>query len=94
MNSKKTHEVHSIVKEALELAREGVEEPVAFPGWTIEELKRILARSFGQPDLFQAVVDLINLAGLLKEQGSPQAAFALIEVVCTAANALEDITKK
>ena len=86
-------EVHPIVKEALELAREG-SEPVEFPGWAIEELKRVLAQSVGQPDLLKAVVDLINLAGLLEKQGSPRAAMDLLEVVATAAYALENVNKK
>ena len=93
MNPETNHEVHPIVKEALELAREG-SEPVEFPGWAIEELKRLLAQSFGQPDLLKAVVDLINLAGLIEKEGAPKAAMDLMEVVATAAFALEDLNKK
>jgi hypothetical protein len=92
MNQEKKHEVHPIVREALELAYIGAE-PVAFTDWAIEELKQSLEQYFGQPDLLRAVVDLINLAGLLREQGSPTAAIALIEVVSTAADALEELKK-
>ncbi len=93
MSGKSKSDVHPIVVEALDLARVGVE-PVEFPGWIIEDLKRSLAKSFGQPDLMKAVVDLINLADILKKGGSPTAAMNLIEIVCTAANALEDLNKK
>jgi hypothetical protein len=92
LTQEKKHEVHPIVREALELAYIGAE-PVAFTDWAIEELKQSLEQYFGQPDLLRAVVDLINLAGLLREQGSPTAAIALIEVVSTAADALEKLKK-
>ena len=92
MRQEKKRKVHPIVEEALELAYVGAE-PVAFADWAIEELKASLEQYFGHLDLFYAVVDLINLAKLLEEQGSPTAAMAIITVVATAADALQDLSK-
>ncbi|MFX1298897.1 MAG: hypothetical protein ACFFD2_29060 [Promethearchaeota archaeon] len=92
MSQKKRREVHPIVKLALKLAYIGAE-PVSFTEWAVDELKLSLKEYFGQPDLFNAVVDLINLAGILEKQGSPTAALALIKVVATAAEALKDLNK-
>jgi len=92
LRQEKKREIHPIVREALELAYIGAE-PVAFTDWAIEELKQSLEQYFGQPDLIKAVVDLINLAGLLREQGSPTAAIAIIEVVSIATDALEELKK-
>lgn len=93
MSQEKGREVHPIVKEALEMAYKWYE-PVYFDEEAIEALKHSLKQLFGQPDLLQAVVDLINLAGVLKDQGSPKAAMDLIEVVTTAADALAKQTNK
>ena len=93
MPEEKKGEVHPLVHEVLSLAYSGVE-PIELPGWAIEDLKRSLARYFGKPDLLKAVVDLINLAGILEKEGSPNTAMHLIEIVCTAANALQDQTEK
>lgn len=94
MSQEKKGNVHPIVKEALELAHSGID-PVQFDEFAIKELKESLERWFGHPDLFKAVVDLINLAKILEEeQGSPTAAMSIIEVVSTAADALQDLKKK
>lgn len=93
MSQEKKREVHPIVEEALNLAYEGAE-PVAFADWAIEELKQSLEEHFGQPDLRQAIIDLINLAGILKDQGSPTASLGLIKVVAIAADALVEWNKK
>lgn len=93
MPSEKNHKVHPIIREALEIAYVGVE-PVEFDDDAIAELKQSLANWFGHPDLFTAVVDLLNLAGILEKQGAPTAALALIEVVCTAADALQELNRK
>ena len=93
MDSGKKHVVHPIIKEALDIAQVGIE-PVEFDDDAIDELKQSLANWFGHPDLFNAVVDLLNLAGILEKEGSPTAAVALIEVVCTAADALQELNKK
>ena len=54
----------------------------------------ILRQSFGKHDLDNAVIDLINLAGLLREQNSPKAAIQLVKVVAIAADELEKLNKK
>ena len=93
MSEKKKREVHPIIKKALNLAHVGVE-PVEFYQDDIEEIKEDLESLFGLPELFNAVVDLINLAGLLEEEGSPNTAMLLMKVVATAAEALKDLEKK
>ena len=91
MNEKKTP--HPIVERAFEVAREGFE-LVEFDEYAVEQLQDILKQSFGKPDLINAVVDLINLAGILKEeQHSPKAAKQLMRVVAIAAEALEELKK-
>ena len=52
-----------------------------------------MRQSFGKHDLDNAVIDLINLAGLLREQNSPKAAIQLIKVVAIAADELEKLNK-
>ena len=84
---------HPIVERALEFAREGFE-PVEFDEYAVEQLQEILKQSFGKPDLIDAVVDLINLAGILKdEEKSPKAAIQLMRVVTIAAEALKELKK-
>ncbi|NVM53392.1 MAG: hypothetical protein HWN66_06775 [Candidatus Helarchaeota archaeon] len=85
----KKGEVHPIVRQALEMAYEWYE-PVYLDEEAIEELKHSLKQLFGHPDLYIAVVDLINLAAILKKENSPKAAMGLIEVVATAADALNE----
>ena len=93
MTVDKKKELHPIVERAFEFAREGFE-PVVFDDYAVEQLQEILKQSFGKPDLVNAVVDLINLAGILKEEKkSPKAAMQLIRVVVIAAEALEELKK-
>lgn len=89
MSQEKEREVHPIVRQALEMAYEWYE-PIYLDEEAIEELKYSLKQLFGQPDLLKAVVELINLAAILDKEGCPKAAMALIEVVATAANALNE----
>jgi len=93
MEKEKTHQVHPIIREALEIAYVGAE-PVEFDDEAIEELKHSLANWFGHPDLMTAVVDLINFAWLLQEQGAKTAALKILCVVSTAADALEALPKE
>jgi hypothetical protein len=93
MTQEKTHKVHPIVKEALDIAYVGVE-PVEFDDEAIDELKHSLAQWFGHPDLFMAIVDLLNFAGILQKEKSPTAALRIVEVVCTAADALVELRNK
>jgi hypothetical protein len=85
-------EVHPIVKKALEMAYTGVE-PIQFDDYAIEQLEDMLKERFGKPDLLKAVVDLINLAGILEKEGCHSASMKLILVASTAADALKDRNK-
>jgi len=93
MSEDKKKEVHPIVEKALEIAYQGFD-CVEFDDYAIEELQEMLKQYFGKPELFNAVVDLINLAGLLDEQGSHSASMKLMVVVSTAADALEALDEK
>jgi hypothetical protein len=93
MTVNKKKDPHPIVKKAFEFAREGFE-PIEIDNYAVEQLQEILKQSFGKPDLVTAVVDLINLAGILREENSPTAAMQLIRVVVIAAKELEKLKKK
>ena len=86
-------EVHPIVKKALGMAYKGFDS-VKFDDYAIEELKEMLKQYFGKPELRKAVIDLINLAGVLDEQGSHSASMKLMIVVSTAADALKALNDK
>lgn len=90
MATEKKHEVHPIVLEALELAHIGAE-PVEFSFEALDILKHSLAEYFGQPSLFNAVIDLLNLAGILEQEGAPTASTEIMELVATAADAFHEI---
>jgi len=89
---KKKGKVHPIVERALEMAQHGFE-PVEFDDYAVEQLQELLKERFGKPDLLKAVVDLINLAGVLDEQGSHSACMKLMKVVSIAADALKEASK-
>ncbi len=91
MSHGKEGEVHPIVERALEMARCGFE-PVEFDDYAVEQLQELLTERFGKPDLQKAVVDLINLAGVLDEQGSHSACIKLIRVVVIATDDLKKAT--
>jgi len=93
MSEDKKKEVHPIVKRALEIAYKGFDS-VKFDDYAIEELQEMLEQCFGKPELHKAVIDLINLAGILDEQGSHSASMKLIMVVSTAADALKALNEK
>jgi hypothetical protein len=93
MTTEKKREVHPIIREALELAHIGAE-PVEFSFEALDILRQSLAECFGQPSLFDAVVDLLNLAGILEQEGAHTAALEIIELVATAADALQEVTKR
>ena len=54
----------------------------------------MLKQCFGKLELLNAVIDLINLARLLDEQGSHSASMKLMVVVSTAADALKALNEK
>ena len=91
MSEEKKRKVHPIVERALEMAYQGFE-PVEFDDYAVEQLQDLVRQRFEKPDLLQAVIDLINLAALLDEQGCHSASMKLIIVVSTAADALKDLT--
>ena len=88
MTEDKKKPVHPIVKRALEIAyKDG--EITTFDDYALKELEEMLKQYFGKQELLKAVIDLINLAGLLDEQGSHSASIKLIMVISTAAEALK-----
>ena len=93
MSEDKKKEVHPIVKKALEKAYRGFNS-VKFDDYAIEELQEMLKQLFGKPELLKAVVDLINLARVLDEQGSHSASMKLMVVVSTAGDALKALREK
>ena len=93
MSEDNKKEVHPIVKRALEIAYKGFDS-VNFDDYAIEELQEMLKQYFGKPELRKAVIDLINLARVLDEQGSHSASMKLMMVVSTAGDALKALTDK
>ena len=89
MSQDQKKKVHPIVERALEMAYKGVE-PVEFDDYAVEQLQDLLRERFGKPDLLKAVVDLINLAGVLEQQGCRSASLKLMIVVSIAADALKE----
>ena len=93
MSEDKKKEVHPIVKRALEMAYNGFDS-IKFDDYVIEELQEMLKQYFGKPELRKAVIDLINLARILDEQGSHSASMKLMIVVSTAGDALKALNDK
>jgi len=82
--------VHPIIDETLNLAQIG-KEPIEFDEDAIDQIQDSLEDLFESEELFKAVVDLINLAKLLGEEGSPTASLALIKVIATTAKPLKKL---
>jgi len=93
MSEDKKKEVHPIVKKALEIAYKGFDS-IKFDDYAIEELQEMLKQYFGKQELHRAVIDLINLARILDEQGSHSASMKLMMVVSTAGDALKALNDK
>lgn len=89
MTQDKNKQVHPIVERVLELAYHGFE-TVEFDDYAIEQIQELLKEQYGKPELKKAVVDLINLAAVLEEQGSKKASLRLIIAVSSAADALKE----
>ena len=85
--------VHPIVKEVLNLAQVG-KEPIELDEDAIDQIQDSLEDLFESPELFKAVVDLINLAKLLEEEGSPTASLSLMTIVASAAEPLKKLNDK
>jgi len=92
MSEEKKHEPHPIVKKVFEVARSGFD-PIELDAYAVEQLQEELKHLFGKPDLVKAVVDLINLAGILNEQNCSKASLKLMEVVVIATEELKKIKK-
>ena len=86
-------EIHPIANSALEMAYTG-KDPIQFDDYAIEQLEDMLNERFGKRDLLKAVVDLIILASILKEEGCDSASRKLIIVASTAVDALQKQKKK
>lgn len=93
MTEKDKKRTHPIVEKVLNLAYKGFE-PVEFDDYAVEQIQDMLRERFGKPDLLQAVVDLINLASVLEDQGSPTAAMKLIIAVSVASDGLKEKKEK
>ncbi len=93
MSEDKKRDVHPIVKRALEMVYNGFDS-IKFDDYAIEELQEMLKQYFGKPELRKAVIDLINLARILDEQGSHSASMKLMIVVSTAGDALKALNDK
>jgi hypothetical protein len=93
MSEDKKKEVHPIVNKALEIAYKGFDS-IKFDDYAIEELQEMLKQYFGKPELRKAVIDLINLARILDEQGSHSASMKLMKVVSTAGDAFKALNEK
>lgn len=93
MSEDKKRDVHPIVKKALEISYMGFNS-IEFDDYALEELQEMLKQYDKKPELRDAVVDLINLAGLLDEKGYHSASMKLMIVVSTAADALEALNEK
>ena len=85
--------IHPIVEMALNLAQVG-KEPIELDEDAIDQIQDSLEDLFESEELFKAVVDLINLAKLLGDEGSPTASLALITVIASAAEPLKKLTDK
>ena len=91
MSKEEGKKPHPLVEKALELAYEGFE-TVQFDNYAIEELEMELQKYFGKVELVDAIVNLLNLASVLDDQGSKKAALQIITIVATAADELKKIT--
>ncbi len=93
MAEKPSHKVHPIVRRALELARYSPVGDIIFDDFAKAELQDMLDALHGKPELSNAVVDLLNLAGELEKLKSPTGALAIVILVSTAGDALQVLTK-
>ncbi len=93
MAERPRHEIHPIIHRALALARYSPVGDIIFDDFSIAELRDMLDATHGKPELFDAVVDLLNLAGELEKQNSKAGALAIITLVATAADALQELRK-
>ena len=89
-NNKK--KVHPLVEKALNLFYEGYK-CLELDDFAVEELEDSLKEYFGKAELVDVIVELLNLARVLDEQGSKTAAIKIIRVIVTANKAFEGLNK-
>ena len=92
MTEEKKRKRHPIVEKTLEMAYQGIE-PVEFDDYAVEQIQDLLRERFGKLDLVDAVIDLINLAGLLDDQGCHSASLKILIAVSITADALKDLNE-
>ena len=92
MTKEKKRKLHPIVEKALKMAYHGIE-PVEFDDYAVEQIQDLLRERFGKLDLVDAVIDLINLAGLLDDQGCHSASLKILIAVSITADALKDLNE-
>jgi len=93
MSEDKKRDVYPIVKKALDISYKAFNS-IDFDEYAIKELQEMLKQCFGNPELRNAVIDLINLAGFLDEKGAHSASMKLMIVASTAADALKALNEK
>jgi len=79
--------LHPIVKRALEMAYEGIE-PIEFDDYAVEQLQDML-REYRKQDLVKAVIELLRLFNILKEEGCNSASLKILLVISSAADAFK-----
>jgi len=85
--------IHPLIEKALQLALSD-DKNIIFSEDAVNELKRLLEQYFGKPTLPEAVIELLKLVSVLNDHGHESAALSIIEVVCSAADAMEELTAK
>ena len=94
MSEEEKKQLHPLVERALEMAYEGGVEPIQFDEYAVEQLEDLLKEYYGKPELIDAVVQLLQLAVLLGEQGCNSAAIKIIMVATSATEAIGALSKK
>ena len=84
---------HPIVTKVLEVAHKGLE-PIELDEYAIEQIEDQLKESVGEPDLADAILDLINLAYFFDKNGSHSASMKLMHVIEIMKDDIEDLLDK
>ena len=90
MSNEQNKKVHPIVEDVLKLAHQG-SNSVEFDDYAIEQIEELLKKYSQEPNFIKAVIDLINLAGILEEQKSHNASMKLIIAVSSVADVLKSL---
>jgi hypothetical protein len=87
MTEDRKKSLHPIVARALEMAYEGIE-PIEFDDYAVEQLQDML-REYRKQDLVEAVIELLRLFAILKEEGCTSASLKILLVIISAADAFK-----